>query len=344
MSDWMQRARYMQDAPRAGGSKQKISFAFRNEISLGRNARNLLFVQAEYPTYAPSPWTVPFFEWRRHSFRDTRNGRDFFRSFMCSKGNSGGSCAACDLQFARTPDARFSLRNVKYWPVIDLDWYYEITNKYGDPPYFAQPENRAQETEWAGEYRKVFGKLGYIEIGKAHNEQLLDIFNHVTSMCVGCLEEDFKKPGRIVVTSYECASCGHEFDNAAKTKMSQTEWEKAGHTKASCPKCGTDDLPKQVIGCRQCKSPRRAEIYDVVLPMIKSGSGKDTAINMEFGATPTFVDDWNLPDGSPLFNGLNADGSRAWAPDIAGIYRPIDFSAIFADELDPEYARAIING
>jgi len=344
MSDWMQRARYMQDAPRGGGSKGKISFAFRHEISLNRNPRNLLFVKAEYPTYTKSDWTVPFMEWRRHGFRDMRNGREFFRSFMCTKGNTNGQCPACDLQFGRTPDARFSVRNVKYWPVIDLDWYYEITNKYGDPPYFAQPENRAQETEWAGEYKKVYGKLGYIELGAAHNQQLLDIFDHVTSMCVGCLEEGHKKPGRITVTAYQCSACSHEFDNINTTTLAQADWLKAGHTKATCPKCGTTDLPKQVIGCRQCRAPRRAEIYDVVLPLVKTGSGKDTAVNMEFGATPTFVDDWNLPSGEQLFTGLKADGSRCWASEIEAIYKQPDIRAIFADELDPEYARAIING
>jgi DNA-directed RNA polymerase subunit RPC12/RpoP len=343
MSDWMQRARYMDETPR-GGNKQKISFAFRHEVQLNRNARNILFVEAAYPAYNNPEWVVPFFEWRRHSFRDMRNGREFFRSFMCTRGNTSASCPACDLQFARNPDARFAIRNVKYWPVIDLDWYYEITNKYGDPPYYAQPENRAQEMEWANEYKKVYGKLGYIEIGKAHNQQLLDIFDHVTSMCVGCVEEGHKKPSRVQVTAYQCSGCGHEFDNVNTTSMSQVDWAKAGYTKAACPKCGKNDLPKQVIGCRQCKSPRRAEIYDVVLPLVKTGTGKDTAINMEFGSTPIFVDDWNLPDGSPLMDGLNANGSRAWSPQIVQAYHSLDFKSVFADELDPSYANSIING
>ena len=123
--DFLAAARYMDEKPRATAGGR--SFAFRHEIKLDRDAKHILFVEASYDAYRRDiDATLPFWEWRRHSFKDG----DKFRTFMCARGNLGrdAECHACDLQYDKD-DKRLALRVTRYWPVIHLDDYY--VNQYG---------------------------------------------------------------------------------------------------------------------------------------------------------------------------------------------------------------------
>lgn len=341
---WMQRSRFMDEAqPQA--RKSVNSFAFRHEIKLGRDATPLIFVEANYPAYDGSPWQVPYWEWRRHTFRDPgagNGGRDFFRTFACGRGNNrGASCAACDMQFGPTKDKRLSLRNVRYWNVIALEHTYRIENDFGEV-YYQTPENRAQERELEEKGGvQTFGRLGYLEVGKAHHGNLMDIFERVSGMCVGCLEDDnVQGNGKLTTVAYACSSCGNRLEDIETTSLGRDAWRDYGARKQRCG-CGHNDLPVAELACSQCQHPTPAEIYDLVFPLVKSGQGKDTSINLDFGQQPTFVDEYRVGDGY-LMDGLNADGSRNWVSDIAAKYTPLDFGNLFATERSAEYQNGFL--
>jgi len=330
--DFLTHARYIEEKPRpkAGGR----SFAFRKEIKLDREPKNILFVEALYDAYRTDvDLKLPFYEWRRHSFKDGEK----FRTFMCARGNQGrdAECHACDLQFNRD-DKRLNLRVARYWPVIHLEEYY--INQYQER---VQPKSRAEERDFEERgYEKVFGKLGFLELGVQHHGNLLDIFEMSSSMCVGCLEEH-DKSGRLEVISYKCPHCGHLHDHAETTELNKEQWRTFGNAKHACPACSKTDFADKELACSQCESPERSSIFDLIFPLVKNGSGKDTSINLEFGNSPSFVDDFELPDGSPLMNGLKPDGSRDFSS-LGDLYSKLDFSELFADQLDPGFAKSII--
>jgi hypothetical protein len=332
--DFLSRSRYIDEAPRpSSGGK---SFAFRHEIKLGREPSNILFIRSSYPAYRSDiTENLPFWEWRRHSFKDGSK----FRTFMCSRGNDRSQdCYACDLQFNQN-DPRLGIRNVRYWSVIDLDWYY--INRYNER---VKPTSRAEERQFEADgLERVFGKAGYLELGKAHNTNLLDIFEQTSNMCVGCLDnDDIIEPGRIEIVAYTCPHCGHVHDTAEQTNRSRDQWRSFGHAPVSCSSCGTRDFPKGEIECNTCDNPRRAEIFDLVFPLVKNGSGKDTSVNLAFGSNVKFIDDYELPDGDMLLKGVNKDGSMDFAGGINEIYNPLDFQEIFKEQLDSEFSKNII--
>lgn len=332
--DFLSRSRYIDEAPRpkSGGK----SFAFRHEIKLGREPSNILFIRAEYPAYRSDiNENLPFWEWRRHSFKDGNK----FRTFMCSRGNDRSKeCYACDLQFNKN-DPRINVRTVRYWSVIDLDWYY--INNYGER---IKPTSRAEERQFEADgLERVFGKAGYLELGKAHNTNLLDIFEQTSNMCVGCLDQDdIDSPGRVEIVAYVCASCDTVYDTAENTAKSRDQWRSFGHSPILCSGCGSKDFPKGEIACGQCDSPRRAEIFDLVYPLVKNGSGKDTSVNLGFGTNVQFIDDYELPNGDILLNGVNKDGSLDFSGGINEIYKPIDFNEMFKEQLEPEFSKSVI--
>ena len=333
--DFISRSRYIDEAPRAkSGGK---SFAFRHEIKLDREPKNIMFIRAEYPAYRPDiSENLPFWEWRRHSYKDGSK----FRTFMCSRGNDRSKeCYACDLQFNKD-DARINMRTVRYWSVIDLDWYY--VNSYGER---VKPKSKAEERQFEADgLEKVFGKAGYLEVGKSHNTNLLDIFEQTSNMCAGCLEdESVLSPGKIEIVSYTCHSCGAAFDTAETTDKSRAEWRAFGHAPLSCKSCGSKDFPVGEIACDQCDHPKRAEIFDLVFPLVKNGSGKDTSVNLAFGQNVQFIDDYELPSGNILLNGVNKDGSLDLADGINDIYKPIDFLDLFKEQLEPDFAKSVID-
>ena len=336
----------MDEAPREGGSKSINSFAFRREIKLHRDATPIIFINAEYPSYGGESWTVPYYEWRRHTFRAPggNGGRDFFRTFACGRGNNrSATCPACDLQFGPSKDKRLSIRNVRYWSVIALEPTYFMQNDYGET-WYQTPQSRADEREL--EERggvETFGRHGYLEVGKAHHANLMDIFERAASMCTGCLEEEHATTGKLTTAQYLCTNCGHEMENIESTHLNRDAWRTFGQRRQRCGSCGHTDLPRGVQVCSQCDNPTPAEIFDLVFPLVKSGQGKDTSINLDFGASPTFVDEYTLPDGSYLMDGLTERGDRNWVPVIAEKYIPLDFDELFAVERSAEYQNGILS-
>lgn len=331
--DFLTHARYITEQPRAKAGGR--SFAFRKEVKLDRDVKNILFVEASYDAYRRDVGDIqlPFWEWRRHSYKDG----DRFRTFMCAKGNLGRSaeCYACDLQYNKD-DKRLNNRAIQYWPVIHLDDYW--VNSYGER---VQPTSRAEEREFEERgYERTFGKLGYLEMGNMHHKQLLDIFEQSSKLCVGCLEHH-DRPGQIEVVSYVCPSCGHVHEHVETTNMSRDDWRQYGNTKHACASCSAYDFPHKELACSQCREPERASIFDLVFPLVKNGSGKDTSINLGFGSQPTFADDYELPNGELLLNGLRPDGSRNFSS-LGDLYQPLNFPEVFADQLDPAYAKSII--
>ena len=339
---WMQQLR---SHDLEGPAKPKVtnSFAFRHEVKLlpGADATNVIFIEAAFPTYG-KPGTMPFWEWRRHTFRDPgrgHNGRDFFRTFACGRGDRrGADCLACDMQFGPSKDKRVSIRNVRYWPVIALEHTFRIENDFGEV-YYITPENRAHEREIQEKGGvPTFGRPGYIEVGKAHHTNLADIFERVDSMCVGCLEEEGAEPGKLSTIAYDCAACGNELENLETTRLSRNDWRQYGWKAQACG-CGAKEIPVKRLSCSTCQQPRPAEIYDLVFPLVKTGSGKDTAINLEYGTQPVFVDEYEIGDGRYLMEGLDDNGNRVWAPEIAEKYSPLNFPELFATEMSHDYQK-----
>lgn len=339
--DFLAGAYFVEEAPFQ--KKKSRSFSFRDEIKLGDEPKNILFVEAQYPAYrrdilpANHSGMMPFWEWRRHSFKEGSK----FRTFMCAKGNKGSkaTCEACDRQYGKN-DARLSLRNVRYWPVIDLDWYY--INPYGSR---VQPRDRAEERDFEANLPKVYGKLGYLALGKVHHNNVLDLINHTSTMCVGCMEHGHESPGKVSTVGYACKSCGAELENIETTNLGSGDWKKFAHKLAHCTSCGARDFPDQVLACDTCPSPAKASIYDLVMPLVKRGEDKQTSITFAFGESPTFVDDFDVPTPgggtTPLLVDITDDGVRDFSS-LGDLYQPLDIPALFADEIDNDFVKGVL--
>ena len=325
------------DAPKER-STIKYSNAYRHRIDLNSEHKDILFVKGSWPSADGKTQDLPFYEMEKHFFYDPQT--KFFRSFACGRFFGNSDCYACTQQYKKK-DSRVNLRNVKLWPVIHLDWYWRDSSKvqYDEPVFYVQAENRSQERDFEDSefHERVFGKPGFIELGHGHQAHLMDIVKKVLSQCVGCLEHDHEKNGKIEVVGWDCASCGAHYEDIETTSLNREEWKTYGQKVRTCPSCNSRDYPKEVIGCSQCPTPIRTEIYDMVLPLVKQGKGKDTSVNLDLveGAM-TYIDEYDLPTGEPLMLGMDGD-SRIFAPDIQDIYDSPDFRSIFEVETTAEY-------
>ena len=342
---WLNQARHI-DAPKER-SAAKYSNAYRHRIDLTKDEKDILIIKGSWSSQDGSVQNLPFKEVRKHYFYDPagNNGRGFFRSFVCAKSLGHDSCVGCDKQYKEN-DKRVTLRNAKLWPVIHLDHYYRDESKmqYDEPAFFVQAETRSQEREFDNleTHTRVFGKPGFIELGRAHQEQLLDIFEKVTSSCVGCLEHDHETNGKIEVIAWDCPHCGARLEDIETTNLGRDAWRAFGHAPRTCGSCRHRGFPTEVVGCSQCPDAIRTEIYDVVLPLIKQGSGKDTSINLAFGQMPKYIDEYDLPSGAPLLDKLDG-ANRIFDRSIMDIYSPPNFDEIFAVEATREYQEGIFS-
>lgn len=290
---WLNKARHL-DAPKERVQK-KYSNSWRFRIAPDTvGPKDILILPGSFSNIEGDVQGMPFWQTLKHYFYDPQKKK--FRSFMCGKAFNK-ECYACHRQYDKD-DKRLQIRKANLWPVVHLDWHYRVENEYGDAPYFVQAENRAQEREFDDleTHRRVFGRPGFMELGKGHQEMLLDILSNVVSQCVGCLEHDFDANGKIEVCAWSCSSCGTVLEDIETTTLNRDEWRKFGQSRKTCTSCRTKDFPKEVVGCTQCPTAIRTEIYDVVIPLVKQGSGKDTSINLGFGMMPKYIDEYDVYD------------------------------------------------
>lgn len=341
---WLDRARGLNN-PEREQKALKFSNAWRHRIELNKESKDILIVKGSWPSSVQGAGDLPFWETKKHYFYDPhRTPKPMFRSFMCAKSLNKNACSGCEYQFSKR-DKRFTLRNVNIWPVVHLDWYYRVVNEYGDAPYYVQPETRSEEREFdSSEYHtKVFGKPGFIELGRAHQEQFLDILSSFSKSCIGCLEHDFPTNGNIEVIAWDCESCGARLEDIETTSLKRADWMAFGQSPKKCHSCGARNYPNDVLGCSQCDSPQRTEIHDIVLPLVKQGGGKDTSINLDFGQSVTYIDEYILPNGNPLLDGMSSTGDRIFDPIIADIYTTPNFEEIFSIEVTEEYPHSLLS-
>lgn len=339
MSDWIHRAVGI-DAPKERSSAQ-YSNAYRHRIDLSTDLKNILFVKGSWSSSDGKTHELPFLDMEKHFFYDSKS--NFFRSFACNRFFGGADCYGCNQQY-KAKDTRVNIRNVKLWPVIHLDWYWRDSSKvqYDEPVFYVQPETRAQEREFENSefHEKCFGKPGFIELGKAHQKHFTDIMMKVLGQCVGCIDHDHEKNGKIEIVGWGCKRCGGSLEDIETTGLGRDAWKAYGQKPKECPHCGHRDYPAEKVGCSQCPTPIRTEIYDVVLPLVKQGGqGKDTSIGLDLvEGEITYIDDYDLPDGSPLLERLDGE-DRVFAPQIQAIYNAPDFKEIFAVECTEEYQK-----
>lgn len=337
MSDWLSAGIYSMNTPKEKSGKRQFNHAYREELKLDTEPKNIIFVPGEYASYDHRVNVkLPYWEWERHTFKDGNR----FRSFICSRGNDrSAECFACTRRYAKPKgDPRIGGARKKYFSVIHLDWYYHVQNEYGDS-YFAQPRTQSQAREFEDQYERVFGALRYLPLGNAHAGQLFSLFEQVRDKCAGCLDNDLPRQGRLTPVGYVCGSCNAKVEDIETTELNRADFQALQYKKVRCPSCGHEGLPEPVLHCsNDCGSPTRSEIYDMVFPLVKQGSGKDTVVSIPYGESLTPIDDFSF-DGQALF-----DDDGEMIPSIAKIYQPLDFHKVFEVEFTQEYQREIILG
>lgn len=328
---WVQQARF-RSAPKARKqSTGRINLAHREEIK--PTGTPLLFVAGEYPVFGEPNQSAPFWQHPRHTIVDTVNGRRYIRTFMCTRGaDRRGNCPACVLQYEQE-DKRFNRRMMTYFTVIDLSWHVRHTNKYGDivwtKPSSPGEERRLLQEEGA---ERIFGRKGYLALGPGHRNQLFDLVEQIQSKCSYCVEPG-KRQAKLTPARYVCSGCEMVFEDMETTMLSGDELKELSVSKIRCSGCGRNDLPKIEYNCsNDCEQPTPTEIFDVVIPLAKRGTGTDTMLAVTDDIT--MIDDFEMPDGTPLFD----SESEEFAVDIS----PVDFAQIFNVEMDPAYQEGII--
>jgi hypothetical protein len=304
--------------------------SYLKQIKLSEAAVPLLFVEGDYPSYKDASVRVPYFEFPRHTFKETRDGKPYIRSFLCAKDKEKGiKCPTCQLQYDKE-DKRISTRIMRYFNVIALDWFYLHTNDYGDQIY-KQPETPSQRRQWDERgIPKVFGRNGYLEFGPGHSNQLIDIASQVGNTCAMCVAPG-KKPSKLFPSKYRCGACNSVAIDMETTNLSKKELDEASGKIYRC-KCGHSGLLEIEYECETCKDPKPAEIFDVVIPLAKRGKDTDTSIVVPHGNDIVFIDHYKIPTAegdAPLFNG------DAFHPSIQALYTALDFNDLFKVEKNP---------
>ncbi len=338
MSQWFRTSQMLDEKPQKTSDGVGYNDSYLKQIKLGDKPTPVLFIDCLYPSYTDPNIKVPYYEWPRHTFKDTRDGRPYLRSFLCVKGNHKGvECPSCKAQYDQD-DKRYTSRRMRYFSVIALDWFYVSTNDYGDKTY-EQPESPAQKRAWDAEGRdKVFGRAGYIEVGAGHASQLIGIASEISKSCGMCIEPG-KKPGKLTPSKFSCVACKRKIVDMETTDKTGSEIEEL-FTKAYACQCGHRGLLDIQYECDRCDDPRPAEIFDVVLPLAKRGKDKDTTIIVPPGEDITFIDHFQLPlpeGNAPLFDGSSFHAS------IRELYAPFDFEDVFKVEKNPLYHTKMVS-
>jgi hypothetical protein len=338
MSQWFRTSQALNETakkPESDGIGYNGSYL--KQIKLEEAATPLLFVEGAYPSYADPSIKLPYFEWPRHTFKDTVNGKPFIRSFLCAKGKDRSiHCPSCELQYDKE-DKRFSTRRMRYFTVIALDWFYLHTNDYNDEIY-RQPETPSQRRQWDEQgVKRVFGRVGYLELGPGHAGQLIDLAKQIGQTCAMCIEKD-KRAAKLTPSKYVCEACNRTIEDMETTDKTKKELEQLAGEVYAC-KCGHRGLLHIEYECERCQDPRPAEIFDVVIPLAKRGKDTDTSIVVPHGADITFIDHVQIPfEGGqvPLFDGTQFHES------ISSLYTPLNFHELFKVERNPAFHQKMI--
>jgi hypothetical protein len=110
---------------------------------------------------------------------------------------------------------------------------------------------------------RFFGKRGFLIVGKAHNDIILDIDLAFASKC--------KCGGNIIITKVMCRNCGSPFitDDEALTDKTLIREDQM------CYNCGTFAIPIYETVCDKCNDPHPLGIYDIPVSL-KSVGGNNT--------------------------------------------------------------------
>lgn len=369
---WMQNNR-RKSKPESGSSnnRPKMCFGFREEISLGRKHKDLLFVPGSYTNYKNEEG-LPYWQWIKHRFVDpnrpsSRSGGGeggFMRSYFCTKvgtPNYSGECVSCDVSSPRTPkekrDARVGGSGVIHWNVIDLDWWYRIPNAYEEGNFkWAQPTTPAEGARLENDgYERVFGRRMYLPFGPTHAAQFDDIvLKSVERMCRGCSEElgpESAYDGGLAPAVFTCGKCGGVVADLISADLTGDQIDDIayGVSDVKCPHCGHSGIAETEYACTQCTTPTSTSLFDVVVPLSKFTSKTDanktqTNIAVPVGKRIQFASSFKLPNGEALMK-YDAVGNRMVNPLVAHLYEPYDFKGdLFALQFDPGYQIGVTEG
>jgi hypothetical protein len=152
-----------------------------------------------------------------------------------------------------------------------------------------------------GEYEGepvVFGKKGYLEMGRNHCQDIYALEAQVTDYCSACQE------GTIHRTAFTCLSCGEAMLDLTAAKLSEDDEESIWRKGMKCPSCDGYEVPNEVIGCDECDTPLRTGISDVVWFLRRTGSQTNSAVSsFKKGQTASWawLSDFDMSDGDGEF-------------------------------------------
>lgn len=133
----------------------------------------------------------------------------------------------------------------------------------------------------------VLARKRYIEVGKGHRENIVEIDNEASKMC--------RCGGNLSPVEFGCEACDHEIAHVIEDNLGPEEAASFAESRQRCPACGHVGLPIVRTECDSCDDPRPLSAFDVVAYLKKKGTGPSTRIEIE-KVVP--LDAFDLLDGS----------------------------------------------
>jgi len=182
-------------------------------------------------------------------------------------------CIGCDL-FWENPKkgGRMSRRDMYSFTILNYATFHHmeqldrltgqvrINDKTKQPwMEWVQCKGRRCDMCTAGKETKK-GHVQHYELGYGHFSQLSEYAEEIGKCCRNCRQKNV-----IEAVAYLCTGCKDAVIDMDETTLDDKDIKKMIHEDVVCPQCRHKGLLEEIITCRSCGDPKRADIFDVDL-------------------------------------------------------------------------------
>lgn len=146
---------------------------------------------------------------------------------------------------------------------------------------------------------RLFSKK-YIEVGRGHRDQLVEIDEAAAAMC--------RCGGNLTPVAFKCEACEEEIMDVEEANMTPAEVKAFAEQRQRCDHCGHVGHPLQEPICDSCDEPTPLTAFDVVAWVRRKGEGTNSRIDVE---KIERLDEFEFPNGASLIE---------WSSDDEGDY------------------------
>ena len=226
-------------------------------------------------------------------------------------------CHGCDLFWEQPKGGRMSRRDMYSFPVFNYATFHHmeqidkrtgqvrISDKTKQPfKEWVQCTGRRCDMCAAGKETKK-GHMQHYECGYGHFSQITEYAEEIGKGCRSCRQKYVIEP-----IAYLCGNCKNAVIDMEDTTLSDKDIKKMIHEDVTCPHCKHKDILGEIIACKSCSDPQRADIFDVDIMFKRvQGDGNQTSL---------------------LFTGFGDIGPMD--PAYAELVKPMDLGKLFVPD------------